>query len=145
MEKARKDVLDFVSETYDTEFESKKIGDIVWDAMHYYNVKVSNDYNHYSVKDFITLYHIDCLLEKGEITENDRNCLIRLFYQRKDLYGRIGRDKKEDSNLCAKIDLIDEIFERYNIGSFDLSTMIYNNAILKEKIDLNSELAKRKL
>ncbi|MBP5684219.1 MAG: hypothetical protein J6X02_03070 [Bacilli bacterium] len=145
MDDERKEVLDFLSGEYNSQFEFKTVGDVIWDAMHYYDVEINEDYNSYTIKDFITLCQIDCLLEKGLITEMDRNYLIRLFYQRKDLYAHIGKSSNGSHSISEKIGLIDKIFENYNIGKIDLSSMIYNNATVKEKIDLQNEIIKRKL
>ena len=145
MDKGKKEVLDFLSTTLDTEYDFKTIGSCVWDAEHYYAVNIPRDYDHYTVKDFIVLFQIDCLLEKGLITENDHGCLVRLFYQKKDLYARIGRPGSDTEKLSAKIDLIDEIFAKYNIGDIDLASMIYNNAIVKDSFDLQQEIIRRKI
>ena len=145
MDEGRKEVLDFLSSNYDTEFEFKTIGDLIWEADHYYLVNVTRDYDSYTVKEFLILCQIDCLFAKGEITENDRNCLIRLFYQKKNLADRLGKRKSDDQMLWDKIKKIDEIFAKYNIGDLDLARMIYNNAVLNENVDLNSEITKRKL
>lgn len=145
MDTDRKEVLDFLSSNFDSEFEFKTIGDLIWEADHYYQVNVTRDYDSYTIKEFLILCQIDCLFAKGEITDNDRNCLIKLFYQKKDLYERIGKRKSDNKRLWDKIDKIDEIFAKYNIGDLDLATVIYNNAVLNEKVDLNSEIVKRKL
>ena len=107
MEKGKKEVLEFLSSVFNVDFGEKNIGDLIWEAEHYYEVKASREYNHYSVIDFLTLYQIDCLYEKGLIVEKDRNNLIRLFYQKKDLFSRIGKRESDDEMLSDRIDQID--------------------------------------
>ena len=144
MEKGKKEVLEFLSIVFNVDFGEKNIGDLIWEAEHYYEVKASREYNHFSVIDFLTLYQIDCLYEKGLIVEKDRNNLIRLFYQKKDLFNRIGKRESDDEMLSGRIDQIDKIFAKYNIGEVSLETLFYNNAKVNEKVDLDQEMKKIK-
>ena len=158
MDKDKKDTMEVISSEINTRFQVEKVSDIF-----YHNILAVNaptTYTHLNIKEFILLYRIECLFDKGLITEKVKEQLFELFNLYKELWKELNEllskdiltdkeltieesaRKKELENQCIHID---EIFDNYHLlDEIDLEKVISNSVSVDIDLDLESEIKKIK-
>lgn len=82
MDKQVTEILDLLNEYYATIFEVKKISDIEWEETRHTGKEKLSKYNPYkklSVSEFLVIYKIERMLEKGELEEREAFRLKRAY------------------------------------------------------------------
>ena len=158
MDKDKKDTMAAITQDINIKFQVNKVSDVF-----YHNILTINTPTTYcdlNIKEFILLYRIECLFDKGLITEKVKDQLFELFNLYKDLLSELGsllskeiltddkyttdeeKRKKELENQCIHID---EIFDNYHLlDEIDLEKVISNSVSVDIDIDLESEIKKIK-
>ena len=145
MEEEEQQLLEFISNYFKAQFNSKSIKDIKWDAFREGPIGEVADFDEYdniSVSDFLILYKINRLKELNIITCEKENYLMNLFNYKLILEDRLGEIlakeareggldnseelyKKEKNAIYEKWSVIDDELRKYHLdGNFDFKKII---------------------
>lgn len=110
-------IFDLINSELNIGFLEKKIGDARYKYERYVPVEITNEYDNYTILDYLVLYKINRMFQLGKISESQRDLLINLFNLKMEL-----EKKYNDCLLGGEADLIlDQILLiEEKLAKFDL-------------------------
>ena len=148
MDSKMQQILELITSSLMVSARSKKIGDVIWEHMRSHNVECTNEYNNYTVEQFLVLFKIKYLRYLDVINEETYKSLEKLYLMRIELNRRMGEiaykdlfdEKKKNQNkiqaLYTKVLKIDEILNRYHLLINDNDyEMLFFTSIEKDNYD----------
>ncbi len=120
-------ILDLIISSLKCRAEITRIGDVIWDHMHSHNVECTNEYNDYTIAEFLVLFKID-YLKNIEIIDNDTAMslenLFALKLKLEDKLGELTRhelyeegkvDNEVVNNVLSNIYKIEEVLKKFGL------------------------------
>lgn len=130
-DKNKEKVLDFVSSMLNITYETQTVGSM---AYHIPLIEpLPEKYNDYKIMDVIFYYRLDCLFEKGLITEATKNRLLKLFDYYKLLDGKATDAVREDTELRRRKD--NGISKKYELSDEEEHSINLEMERVNKKID----------
>ena len=120
-------ILELIISSLKSRSEITRIGDVIWDHMHFHNVECTNEYNDYTIEEFLVLFKIKYLENIEKIDKDTAESLEKLFLLKLKLEDKIGEltrrelyehDKvNEDdvNNVFTELHKIDNVLEKYGL------------------------------
>ena len=106
---------------------SKKIGDIIFEQKDLHNYPCTNEYDNYTIEQFLVLFRISYLKYLNIIDEETSKLLEGLYLLRMDLNRRMGdiayknlydkneRDQEKIDSLYNGVQKIDEVLNKFHL------------------------------
>ena len=148
MDKEKQNLFEEINEIYNSRFQCETIGSLLF-HMPTFKV-VTLKYNKYTFSDFVFIWRLECLLDKGIITEDRKKDLLELFnlyYQLMNEIGTHDNNDNEDNIIYKKLDDIELVFNNYHLlDEINLMELISNSVkVDTTNIDMTevSKLLKR--
>ncbi len=152
MDSKMEQILELIINLIQGKSRTTKIGDIVWEQRNSHNVKCTNEYNDYTIEQFLIFFKINYLNNLAIIDDETKDSLERLYKIRialnrkmgelayKDLYNDVKNNDKAIETLYKDLDKIDSILDKYHllIRSDDIETMFFTLVENNNYQDLNN-------
>jgi len=141
-------ILDLIISSLMVKARTKKIGDVIKDHMGFHNVDCTNEYDNYTVEQFLVLFKIDYLEYLKVIDEETSVSLKNLYLYRLELNRKMGDiayknmyeesiiNKNKIQTLYEKVLKIDQLLSKYHLLiNNDDYEMLFFTSIEKDKYE----------
>ena len=124
-------ILELIISSLQGKSRVTKIGDIVWEQRNSHNVECTNEYNNYTIEQFLVLFKIKYLNNLAIIDDETKDSLEKLYKMRielnrrmgelayKDLYGETKSNHETIESLYKNLDKIDRVLDKYHLLTRD--------------------------
>ena len=83
-------ILELIISSFSARAEITRIGDVIWDHMHFHNVECTDEYNDLTISKFLALFKVRYLNNLGIINENTAKSLENLLSLKNKLDTKLG-------------------------------------------------------
>ena len=127
MDSKMEQILELIISSFSARAEITRIGDVIWDHMHFHNVECTDEYNDLTISKFLALFKVRYLNNLGIINENTAKSLENLLSLKNKLDTKLGEllrhklyeennvDEKDIDLVISQIERIDVILKKYNL------------------------------
>ena len=120
-------ILDLIISSLKCRAQITKIGDVIWDHMRSHNVECTDEYNDFTIEEFLVLFKIDYLSNLDIIDKETAESLKKLFMLKLKLEDKLGEltrhelyeedkvDKEVVNNVLSQIFKIENLLKKYGL------------------------------
>ena len=122
-----KQILDLIISSFKCETEVTRISDVIWEHMHSHYVECTNEYNDYTIEQFLVLFKIKYLKDVEIIDECTADSLEKLFSLKIKLENKLGElarneryedgkvDEEALNNVLFRLNKINNVLNKYGL------------------------------
>ena len=120
-------ILDLIISSLKCRAQITRIGDVIWDHMHSHNVECTDEYNDFTIEEFLVLYKIKYLSNLDIIDKETAESLEKLFMLKLKLENKLGEltrhelyedgtvDDEVVNKVLSQIFKIEDLLKKYDL------------------------------
>lgn len=127
MDSKMEQILDLIISSLKCRTEVTRISDVIWEHMRSHYVECTNEYNNYTIEEFLILFKIKYLKDIKMIDDCTADSLEKLFSSKIILENKLGElirheryedgkvDDEDVKNVLFRLNKIEDVFKKYGL------------------------------